>query len=239
LREADWAGRREILYGTNPDKLTTWCEYTAAVWAQQRAAIWRNQEPLRSVFDPRRLQLIEQEVVARDRQRAAHETTRLASFVPVHSAAPSKVEDTSIAAVDSVYPAEADGAAPVAKYSGGERTDPYGEDPTDVLSALKAAKGGERVDAVCRARNLLERHEASSPEIAALERATRKAEHALLQEMGRNAPRYQELMCNDGEPSPSCSCDGNRVGNFRGCCSHHGGIRGCESFVDEPQIECH
>jgi hypothetical protein len=30
------------------------------------------------------------------------------------------------------------------------------------------------------------------------------------------------LMCNDGTPSPTCSCPGHR-----GCCSHHGGIAGC------------
>jgi len=31
------------------------------------------------------------------------------------------------------------------------------------------------------------------------------------------------LVCNDGELSPTCTC----LGNHRGCCSHHGGIRGC------------
>lgn len=42
------------------------------------------------------------------------------------------------------------------------------------------------------------------------------------------AKRYeviQVLMCNDGSESPTCSCGGPR----RGCCSHHGGVSGCES----------
>lgn len=42
------------------------------------------------------------------------------------------------------------------------------------------------------------------------------------------AKRYeviQVLMCNDGTESPTCACGGPR----RGCCSHHGGVSGCES----------
>lgn len=42
------------------------------------------------------------------------------------------------------------------------------------------------------------------------------------------AKRYeliQVLMCNDGTESPTCTCGGPR----RGCCSHHGGVSGCES----------
>lgn len=43
-----------------------------------------------------------------------------------------------------------------------------------------------------------------------------------------SAKRYeviQVLMCNDGTESPTCTCGGPR----RGCCSHHGGVSGCES----------
>lgn len=31
------------------------------------------------------------------------------------------------------------------------------------------------------------------------------------------------LLCNDGTESPTCTCGGPR----RGCCSHHGGVKGC------------
>jgi len=34
----------------------------------------------------------------------------------------------------------------------------------------------------------------------------------------------QGLRCNDGTMSPSCTCGGSH----RGCCSHHGGVAGCE-----------
>jgi hypothetical protein len=43
----------------------------------------------------------------------------------------------------------------------------------------------------------------------------------------RDAARASEpsgLLCCDGSLSPSCSCGGSH----RGCCSHHGGICGCE-----------
>lgn len=32
------------------------------------------------------------------------------------------------------------------------------------------------------------------------------------------------LVCNDGTLSPSCTCNGPRTG----CCSGHGGVRGCQ-----------
>lgn len=38
----------------------------------------------------------------------------------------------------------------------------------------------------------------------------------------RTEPRM--LLCRDGTTSPTCECGGPR----RGCCSHHGGVAGCE-----------
>ncbi len=35
---------------------------------------------------------------------------------------------------------------------------------------------------------------------------------------------YSSLVCNDGSLSPSCVCGGS----WRGCCSHHGGVSGCQ-----------
>lgn len=39
----------------------------------------------------------------------------------------------------------------------------------------------------------------------------------------RRARQDAALMCRDGSLSPTCTCGGRR----RGCCSHHGGVRGC------------
>jgi hypothetical protein len=36
--------------------------------------------------------------------------------------------------------------------------------------------------------------------------------------------RTRMYLCRDGTPSPSCVCGGPK----RGCCSHHGGVAGCE-----------
>ena len=40
----------------------------------------------------------------------------------------------------------------------------------------------------------------------------------------REREASKRLMCCDGTASPSCSC----YGSHRGCCSHHGGVCGCE-----------
>jgi hypothetical protein len=41
----------------------------------------------------------------------------------------------------------------------------------------------------------------------------------------RDAPSSNRmLLCNDGTTSPTCECGASR----RGCCSHHGGVAGCE-----------
>lgn len=39
-----------------------------------------------------------------------------------------------------------------------------------------------------------------------------------------NDGRVRYLLCRDGTTSPSCVCGGPK----RGCCSHHGGVAGCE-----------
>lgn len=43
---------------------------------------------------------------------------------------------------------------------------------------------------------------------------------------------YTSLRCNDGTRSPSCVCGGN----WRGCCSHHGGIDGCPREEPTPPV---
>lgn len=44
---------------------------------------------------------------------------------------------------------------------------------------------------------------------------------------------YRMVMCCDGTASPTCECSRR---SHRGCCSHHGGMCGCESLPTE--IEC-
>jgi len=53
-------------------------------------------------------------------------------------------------------------------------------------------------------------------------RAEAEARRQAAVEAARAASR--RLMCCDGTVSPSCLCSGSR----RGCCSHHGGVCGCE-----------
>ena len=56
--------------------------------------------------------------------------------------------------------------------------------------------------------------------------AQRKANEAAAERLRlaeqANAPRG--VRCRDGTASPSCTCGGS----LRGCCSHHGGVAGCE-----------
>jgi hypothetical protein len=68
-------------------------------------------------------------------------------------------------------------------------------------------------------------------------RAARKrvaaAERTLLRQLTREAEQGRGILCRDGESSPSCMCHGS----WQGCCSHHGGIAGCEP-IDPPTIDC-
>jgi hypothetical protein len=57
------------------------------------------------------------------------------------------------------------------------------------------------------------------------QKAREEQEERRRQEAERRRTRYRELYCNDGTVSPTCAC--NRT-SFQGCCSHHGGIRGCQ-----------
>ena len=67
----------------------------------------------------------------------------------------------------------------------------------------------DRIDAAERAR-LKAQEAAEARAEAARDRADREASRG--------------LVCGDGTLSPTCLCHGNH----RGCCSHHGGIAGCE-----------
>lgn len=66
-----------------------------------------------------------------------------------------------------------------------------------------------------------------SPELL-LEAAASDRERTTLENVRSRFERAERLanrslICRDGTMSPSCTCGGPR----RGCCSHHGGVKGC------------
>jgi hypothetical protein len=68
--------------------------------------------------------------------------------------------------------------------------------------------------------------EAARQRAAAEERQRVQAEQRerAREEAAERAQAYRPLLCNDGTQSPSCTCGGS----WRGCCSHHGGVSGCQ-----------
>lgn len=85
----------------------------------------------------------------------------------------------------------------------------------------RLAKAQKRVIYLAEQEQRAERaREQAAIQKAKLRLAKMKQKEAEAEE--REASR--RLMCCDGTPSPSCSC----YGSHRGCCSHHGGVCGCE-----------
>lgn len=90
--------------------------------------------------------------------------------------------------------------------------------------------------AVCHARWTLSQvpaNEGSDRRVAALAKVERKMSRKALAVLRREAMANRMLLCADGTSSPTCECDGNN----RGCCSHHGGVIGCER-PEQPTIDC-
>ncbi len=100
----------------------------------------------------------------------------------------------------------------------------------EVDAADKKAEAEARV-AAAKQKLADAREEAKRKAEEAAEERKRKAEEAA-EERRRKAEEAAEpggacggmVQCNDGSCSPSCSCSRS---SFRGCCSHHGGIAGC------------
>lgn len=100
------------------------------------------------------------------------------------------------------------------------------------LAALKAALARDE-PALAKQQQLARDREAAEAkrQLAAAER--QRQQEALAAERERRRQAAEEarsyrapsgLLCNDGTLSPSCSCGGSH----RGCCSHHGGVAGCQ-----------
>jgi hypothetical protein len=98
------------------------------------------------------------------------------------------------------------------------------------LAALKAAAANDqraldRQNEAARLRRLAEEQRRAAAEARKLAAQEREAKRRRAEEERRerlSVPR--SLRCCDGTLSPTCLCGGSR----RGCCSHHGGICGCE-----------
>jgi hypothetical protein len=234
LMAPEWTGYKQIVYETSSGQRTTWCEYTQRIWDRQKAAIWANQEPTHDLWDVERQERVERERQELAALRGKNELQRLASWQSVPGASSSGVRSA-----DEVYgPIGGDGAEQ--SFSDSSPAAPLPPDEEDriaqALTALATARGAARVDAVCAARMVL-REAASSSSAAELVRAERSATRQL--EGSMKPTSYEVLVCSDGWTGSSCDCHrGNRAGNFRGCCSWHGGVRGCETVVERPTLEC-
>ncbi len=95
---------------------------------------------------------------------------------------------------------------------------------------------GDAVDLtakLCRAREILApltSDQRRLPLIRAAVRRLRAVERLALRQAREDAQGGRMIRCCDGSSSPTCTC--NRS-NRRGCCSHHGGICGCEPLPTE------
>jgi hypothetical protein len=104
-----------------------------------------------------------------------------------------------------------------------------GADPPDI-AALRIAAGRDqqalaRAEEVARVRREAEEKrrelEAERRRIAAEQAEKRRLAE---EERRQRASEPKSVQCCDGTLSPSCMCGGS----LRGCCSHHGGVCGCE-----------
>jgi hypothetical protein len=89
--------------------------------------------------------------------------------------------------------------------------------------------------AVCSARSLLEQipeAHRKEPLVVDAEKRVKSKEPAALREEQAEFEENRMYLCRDGTPSPSCYCNGPK----RGCCSHHGGVAGCEPLP--TQFSC-
>lgn len=86
---------------------------------------------------------------------------------------------------------------------------------------------------VCRAREQVARIGGAAREGSGARevlRALARAERDALREEQEAFREVRMVMCCDGMTSPSCTC---RRSSHRGCCSHHGGMCGCEPLPTE------
>jgi hypothetical protein len=102
-------------------------------------------------------------------------------------------------------------------------------EPAELVALKKDATKDEQALAV-QEEAARKRREAEEKRLAAEQQRKREAEERAEkrriaeEERRERASMPRSIRCCDGTLSPSCMCGGSR----RGCCSHHGGVCGCE-----------
>mgnify|MGYP000482202019 CR=1 FL=1 len=139
---------------------------------------------------------------------------------------PTRVTLAPVATEAPPLPAEAPRASPIVTTRHViARPSTASELAARAMAALRGA--GPRAERYCAAFRELEAVPASQqpdPSVRGAWRAVESAERLALREYQAANNDGRRLLCRDGQLSPSCSCRGPR----RGCCSWHGGVRGCE-----------
>jgi hypothetical protein len=110
---------------------------------------------------------------------------------------------------------------------------PWSERATECETELNWTNEEKQQERLCYAAWLVSTAPEGDKQAKALERHRKKVEREVLAALRREAMASRSIVCADGEYSPTCMCNGNH----RGCCSHHGGIAGCER-IEEPKITC-
>lgn len=95
------------------------------------------------------------------------------------------------------------------------------DDDGDKQALVRANE--EAIDATRRAQEAEQKREEAQREAQARQ-DNRRASGPSKSQGGTRTSGGDRLRCCDGTLSPSCMCGGSR----RGCCSHHGGVCGCE-----------
>lgn len=94
------------------------------------------------------------------------------------------------------------------------------------------------VDAACSARTIVAEVPSNKRDDAAVKKAIaalKLKELAALRVQQAEAEKFRPLLCADGTTSDSCLCGKAR----RGCCSRHGGVRGCAPLPIELNCSVH
>ena len=105
----------------------------------------------------------------------------------------------------------------------------------DLTTALGTEPNEHRVAAICYAQTVARGIDGAHPDhqvSTAFQRALRTAVARELREQRADAEENRALVCSDGDFS-SCLCHGSH----RGCCSHHGGVAGCER-LEPAKVTC-
>jgi hypothetical protein len=106
------------------------------------------------------------------------------------------------------------------------------------LEAVNAADAGVQGEA--RAHELLDSATPEERRIPAVREALRtlyrREDDRQISEWETNRRSFMEgrmLVCCDGMTSPTCECS---RGSRRGCCSHHGGVCGCQEPPEDLRV---